>query len=67
MEFCEDASRFLPKSAVREFVSDVPSSFVIRYAVASDSPYAAEFKSEATASPLDFTRVAYRPERRLAI
>lgn len=56
--FCEDASRFLPRNSAREFVADLPSSFVRRYAVAPNSP---------DAGRSEFAGVQYDPSVRFSL
>lgn len=58
--FCEDISRFLPKNAAREFVADLPSSFVCRFVVDPRSKYGKRFAK-------DVTEVSYRPQVRFSL
>lgn len=71
--FCEDLSRFLPRDAAREFVSDVASPYVRRFALDLESPDGIAFlerersrdgwDDEAT----DPAEMNYRPAVRFAL
>jgi len=58
--FCEDLSRFLPRSAVREFVAELPSPFVRRFVADAASSVVRR-----TASTV--RNIKYRPEVRFSL
>lgn len=60
--FCEDISRFLPREAAREFVADLPSSFVRRFVVNVDSD-----RKEVEKYAKVLSEVAYRPSVRFSL
>ena len=57
--FCEDMSRFLPRSEAREFVADLESPFVRRFI--------AQPKRQSTGAADELENVEYRPSVRLSI
>ena len=71
--FCEDVSRFLVREAAREFVSDVASPYVRRFAVDLESPEATEFldgergKAKWDDDSTDPSEMDYRPAVRFAL
>ncbi len=71
--FCEDVSRFLVREAAREFVSDVASPYVRRYAVDLESPETTRFldaergKANWDDDSTDPSEMDYRPAVRFAL
>lgn len=71
--FCEDMSRFLPRDAAREFVSDVASPHVRRFAIDLESGEADRFlekerrRSGWDDEATDPTEMDYRPAVRFAL